>query len=141
MDKKANEMLKKWCSDCKHKGNTILADPCHNCFEDFAKNHYEPKYYQQESRHIENDGNIIYIELKDDTKTIRQKVLQTASKKYGTMYIRIENHEETYVLLDFLRMHPDKRCFDLWLGSIEGEMLCDHVTATRIASVIHERIH
>lgn len=87
------------------------------------------------------ENNIIYIKSKDDVKTICEKILQTALKKYGTMYIKVENQEEPYVLLDFLKIHPDKKCFDLWIGSIEGEMLCCHVTASKIASVIYERMH
>ena len=27
------KLLGKWCSDCVHKGRTILHDPCHGCVE------------------------------------------------------------------------------------------------------------
>ena len=46
-----DELLKKWCSDCKYKHLTWLDDPCHNCMEEeFVAD--IPKYYKEESRRI-----------------------------------------------------------------------------------------
>lgn len=45
-------MLKKWCSDCVHKGQTFLHDPCHDCSDEFSEaNEFTPNYYEQEQKH------------------------------------------------------------------------------------------
>lgn len=50
MGDKDLELLKKWCSDCKHRNNTILHDPCHYCIEEplLSQNNFVPKHYEED---------------------------------------------------------------------------------------------